>query len=467
MTKNRAKRGFIILSIVLAIGLFLTFCPFYISFNYSTFNGFFNSIPLGTDLAGGVYSVYECSLNTYNGAVDFDKEMDATVKSLQSTLNGMGYNSAIVSKLDDNKIRVETAKYKDLQSVEDYIGTYASIYISSEKIEDDFSESKFTTSYITTKNISRITNMFAGAESTFNIMMYFDGEGKTLYQEITKEASSDGGSGNVYIYVIDNDGEAVEINNGSKYIELECSAESTNDYIGFSSNGFNNQNVADIYTLPYICATFGVKMNLVETEEITPVLGESAMTLLIVAMFIALAAAIAILVIRYGDFGLIAGLSAVFFLVVYTFLIQAIPGIVVSLGSLFAIILSYILLFDGFVIIFEKTREEYRIGKKMPLAVRGGFQKAVWPIVDTNLILSIFGLALCFFGSSLLTSIGFLLLSGSLLSMFTSLVFTKLTANWYLCLNSIKANRVNLEKDKTLVIKDEIVIDNPEEGGTK
>ena len=469
MTKKRARNGLIILSIVLAIGLFLTFCPFYISFNYSTFNGFFNAVPLGTDLAGGKYSIYECSLNEFNGAMDFDKEMDLTVSSLQGTLNNMGYRSAVVTKEDGNKIRVETANYADLGAVDTYIGTYASIYITNqaEKTDDEegFDVANPSGTYITTKHISNITNNFAGAASTFNIMINFNEEGAKLYKEITRLASEKDGSGNVYVYVIDNDGEAIEINNGKNYIELECKEESKDSFLGFSSSGFTSSNSANLYTLPYIVATYGVKMELQETEEITPVLGEAALTCIVIASFVSIAVAILVLALRYGDLGLLAGLNTIFFIVISMFLLQAIPGIVINMGSLVALVLTYLILFSGFIAIFEKVREEYKLGKKLPLAVKGGFKKAIWIVADMSIISAVFGLVLCFFGATLFKSIGFILLSGAILSFVTLYFMTKLTCDWYVILNNKNAKRLHLEKDKTLRIKDEIVIDDSVEEG--
>lgn len=469
MTKKRARNGLIILSIVLAIGLFLTFCPFYISFNYSTFNGFFNAVPLGTDLAGGKYSIYECSLNEFNGAMDFDKEMDLTVSSLQGTLNNMGYRSAVVTKEDGNKIRVETANYADLGAVDTYIGTYASIYITNqaEKTDDEegFDVANPSGTYITTKHISNITNNFAGAASTFNIMINFNEEGTKLYKEITRLASEKDGSGNVYVYVIDNDGEAIEINNGKNYIELECKEESKDSFLGFSSSGFTSSNSANLYTLPYIVATYGVKMELQETEEITPVLGEAALTCIVIASFVSIAVAILVLALRYGDLGLLAGLNTIFFIVISMFLLQAIPGIVINMGSLVALVLTYLILFSGFIAIFEKVREEYKLGKKLPLAVKGGFKKAIWIVADMSIISAVFGLVLCFFGATLFKSIGFILLSGVILSFVTLYFMTKLTCDWYVILNNKNAKRLHLEKDKTLRIKDEIVIDDSVEEG--
>ena len=469
MTKKRAKTGFIILSIVLAIGLFLTFCPFYVSFNYSTFNGFFNAVPLGTDLAGGKYSIYECSLNEFNGAIDFDKEMDKTVSALQGTLNNMGYRSAVVTKEDGNKIRVETANYADLGAVDSYIGTYASIYITNQKektdSEDGFDVANPSGTYISTKHISHITNNFAGAASTFNIMINFNEEGTKLYKEITKLASETDGSGNVYVYVIDNNGEAVEVNNGKNYIELECKEESKDSFLGFSSSGFTSSNSANLYTLPYIVATYGVKMEIQETEEITPVLGQAALTCIIIASFVSLAVAILVLALRYGDLGLLAGLNTIFFVVIGMFLLQAIPGIVINMGSLIALVITYFMLFNGFIVIFEKVREEYKLGKKLPLAVKGGFKKGIWPVADMSIIAAVFGLVLCFFGATTFKSIGFILLSGAILSFVTLYFMTKLTCDWYVILNNKNAKRLHLEKEKTLKIKDEIVIDEATEEG--
>jgi preprotein translocase subunit SecD len=463
VTKKRAKTGFIIFSIVLAIGLFLTFCPFNISFSYQTFNGFFNALTVGTDLAGGSYSVYECKLNEFNGASNFEIELDNTISSLQGTLHAMGYNSAIVTKENGNKIRVETANHKDLTDVRDIIGSYSTLYITSLG-EDDFDLANPTGNYLTSKNIVSVTNSFAGQASTFNIMLNFDAEGAELYHQITKEASESEDK-KIYVYAVNYEGEQVDIFGSQSIISLDCKEESKDNFLGFGSSSFTNQNSADVVTLPFITSTYGVTMQLVETEDITPTLGSNALTYIIIALFIAFVATILVLIYRYRDLGLIAGLGAIFFMVMNLFLLQTISYVMISVGSLIALVLTYILMFDGYVIIFEKVREEYKLGKKIPLSVKGGFKKAVWPIVDVNIVTTLIAVVLCCFSAPLFRSIGFILLVGSLLGIFTTLVVSKLLCGWYLYLNSTKAKRLNLERDKTLVIKDEIVVNPSEEGG--
>ena len=454
MTKKRAKRGFIIFSIVLAIGLFLSFCPFYISFNYSTFNGFFNAIPLGTDITGGTYSVYDCELNTLNGATDFDTEIDKTISNLQKSLSSMGYINTTVSKENSNQIRIENGILKDLQDMTSILGTYSSIMISS-KGSSDFDVANPSGNYLTSKNITQITDSYAGG-GTFGIIISFDSEGQEILTSIIDEAET--GSSNSktgYLYLLDNDGEC----ESPMQIPLTDGAKN----ISFSSTSFSSQNSADLYVLQLMSATYGVKLEISESAKISAVLGDGTLLCLSIASFVALAIMILVLTYRYGHFGLLAGLGTLSFLVLDLFLIQTIPSIVINIGSYFALLFTYFLLTDAFIIVFEKIREEYALGKKLPLSVRGGFKKATWHIVDMNLITCVFGVVLCFFSITLFKSIGFILIVGSLLSMFVSLVLMPLLCGWYVNINSTKVKYLNLKRDKN--INNEVIIENPDEKG--
>lgn len=454
MTKKRSKVGLIIFSIVLALGLVLTFCPFYMSFNYKTFNGFFNAIPVGTDIAGGTYSVYKCSENKYNTTTAFDKEIDKTISSLQATLNNMGYISSAVIKENNDKIRIEAGEHKDLTDVSSVIGSYKAIYLTS-KAQTDFDVENPTGNYISAKNIKSITNNYAGG-GIFGININFDREGATLYNQITKDAIAENGTKKINIILVDSLGEV------SNPVSLDCTEESKEDTFGFTSSSFTSQNSADMYVLQLLSATYNLELELVEYAKITPALGNNAGLFITIACFVAFAIAILVMIYRYNHLGLMAMLSALAFLVLDLFLLQTISSVIFTMGSVFAMLIVFFLMFEGQIVIFEKFREEYKTGMKIPLAMRGAFKKATMHIVDANVIVAAMGIALTFFGSNVLKSIGFILLVGSLLGMFVNLVVSKLLCMWYVTINPTKYNCYNLKKIKK---EDDVVIIDPEQKG--
>ena len=431
----------------------MSFCPFYISFNYSNFNGFFNAIPVGTDITGGTYSVYDCEINTLNGATDFDKEIDDAISALRGSFNSMGYVNTTVAKENSNQIRIENGEFKDLKDMTSYIGSYSSIMFSA-KNSSDFDVENPSGNYLTAKSITKISNTYAGGGS-FAIMINFDNAGQEKLQEILSETEESNGSVTIYMYLLDNDGKC----ESPMQIPVDKSAKN----LSFSSTSFTTQNSADLYILQLMSATYGVKMELVESAKITPILGSATKTLLIIASIVSLAAIICILTYRYGHFGLLAGLGILTFLVLDLFLIQSIPLIVLNMGSYFAFMLMFFLLIDEFIIIFEKIREEYALGKKLPLSVKGGFKKAMWPILDMNIITCAFGIALSFFSVTIFRSIGFLLIVGTILSVLVSLLVMPMLCGWYVNINSTKVKYLNLKRDKNLM--EEVVIENPDEKG--
>ena len=83
--------------------------------------------------------------------------------------------------------------------------------------------------------------------------------------------------------------------------------------------------------------------------------------------------------------GFLAGLALVIYLILMLFFLQAISFVQLTLPGLAGIILSIGMAVDGIVIIFERFREEYKSGKKIPLSVKNGFKRAFWPIFDSNI----------------------------------------------------------------------------------
>ena len=141
--------------------------------------------------------------------------------------------------------------------------------------------------------------------------------------------------------------------------------------------------------------------------------------------------------------------------------LQAIPFVQLTLPGLAGIILSIGMAVDGNVIIFERIKEEYASGKKIPLSVKNGFKKAFWPIFDSNITTIFAAIILYILGTASIKGFAITLLLGILLSMFTTLVVGRYLVKWYLPFNSTNAKRLRLKRSKNLnpecVIVDESI----------
>ena len=80
---------------------------------------------------------------------------------------------------------------------------------------------------------------------------------------------------------------------------------------------------------------------------------------------------------------------------------------------------------DDYILIFERTKEELRVGKSLPAAIEAGFNRAWNSILDSNVSSLITATILFLFGSSTIKGFGLVLIVGVLVSMFTAITVTR------------------------------------------
>ena len=103
----------------------------------------------------------------------------------------------------------------------------------------------------------------------------------------------------------------------------------------------------------------------------------------------------------------------------------------------------------------KKIREEYRTGKKIPLSVKSGFKKALWPILDSHIVMAIVAIFLWIFGTSSIQGFAIPFLIGIVLSLFVNLVVLRFFVKWYLPFNSVKAKKLHLPKQVRVFKEDD------------
>jgi protein-export membrane protein SecD len=106
---------------------------------------------------------------------------------------------------------------------------------------------------------------------------------------------------------------------------------------------------------------------------------------------------------------------AIFRLVPVTLTLAGIAGFVLSIG----------MAVDANILIFERMKEELRLGKSLPAAVEAGFNRAWNSILDSNVSSLITATILYSFGSSTIRGFALVLIIGVLVSMFSAIVVTR------------------------------------------
>jgi preprotein translocase subunit SecD len=80
---------------------------------------------------------------------------------------------------------------------------------------------------------------------------------------------------------------------------------------------------------------------------------------------------------------------------------------------------------DANILIFERTKEELRLGKSLEQAIEAGFARAWNSILDSNVSSLITASILYFFGTSVIQGFGLVLIIGVLVSMFSAITVTR------------------------------------------
>jgi preprotein translocase subunit SecD len=97
-----------------------------------------------------------------------------------------------------------------------------------------------------------------------------------------------------------------------------------------------------------------------------------------------------------------------------------------TLPSIAGFILTIGMATDANVIIFERIKEELRMGKGRKAAIETGFEKAFWAIMDSNITTFIAALFLSQLGSGPIRGFAVTLSIGVFSSVFTALFVSRL-----------------------------------------
>jgi SecD/SecF fusion protein len=115
---------------------------------------------------------------------------------------------------------------------------------------------------------------------------------------------------------------------------------------------------------------------------------------------------------------------------------------VITMPGIAGIVLTLGMAVDANVLIFERMREEFALGKSVGAAVAAGYDRAFSAIFDSNLTTILTGVILFILGTGPIRGYAITLCAGIIVSMFTALVVTRLIFNATMNENSVKPYRM-------------------------
>jgi preprotein translocase subunit SecD len=160
------------------------------------------------------------------------------------------------------------------------------------------------------------------------------------------------------------------------------------------------------------------------SDTIDPTLGAEFLRSSLLAGAIAIFLVIMFMLLHYRLPGAVASFALVYYALLVYALFRLIP-VTLTLAGIAGFVLSVGMAVDANILIFERTKEELRLGKSLPQAIEAGFARAWNSILDSNVSSLITAMILYLFGSSVIQGFALVLIIGVLASMFTAITVTR------------------------------------------
>ncbi|KIH76615.1 preprotein translocase subunit SecD [Geoalkalibacter ferrihydriticus] len=182
-------------------------------------------------------------------------------------------------------------------------------------------------------------------------------------------------------------------------------------------------------------------VQIMENRTVGPSLGRDSIQQGIVSITVGGALVVVAIAVYYGLSGLVAILALVLNLVFIMAMLTLFKASL-TLPGIAGIVLTVGMAVDANVLIFERIREELRIGKTARAALEAGYAKAFSTIIDANITTLVAALVLFQFGTGPVKGFAVTLSVGIIASLFTAIFVTRTVFDYFL--TSGRAKRLSI-----------------------
>jgi len=401
------------------------------------------NLRLGLDLEGGVSFTLRLDDEATAEMSQFQKEsqLAQVVEVMQNRVNGLGVAEPVIRPVSDNSVQIQLPGMNlrdDPEGIESLKkparlefrlvnrevfpgeGVPAPLGYEALYVEDENSEGEIVERGYFVKRVAEATGAIvakAGAMQNqsggFQVYIDFTSAGSGRFASITEKITEENQRTNSV-------GQLAIVLDG----ELK-SAPSVREVIrgGATITGRFSQREA-IELANTLNNPLEYELTVDEMSEVGPSLAADARDKSILAAQIGAGLVVVFMIFWYG----LSGVVAVFSILVNVLIVL---GVLASLGATLtlpgvaALVLTVGMAVDANILIFERIREELRLGKKPANALLGGYEKAFSTIVDANVTTLITAGILIWLGTGPVKGFGVTLAIGICSSVFCALVVSR------------------------------------------
>ncbi|MDR5697497.1 MAG: protein translocase subunit SecD [Armatimonadota bacterium] len=379
-------------------------------------------IRLGLDLQGGTRLVLEAQ--SAPGIEVTPDKVDAAMRVIENRIDALGVAEPLLQRQGDNRIIVEFPGLQDPERAKQLIGRTALLEFVDTGAQSLPQGAEWTADnrrvrlpdgrtidlpkkvIVTGADLRDASAEFDQNQLAWLVRFRFAGEGARRFEEHTAQAI-----GQYLTIVLDN--RVIS----SPVIRARIPGE------GVIEGNFTAAEAGDLAIL-LRGGALPVPVEVVEERTVGPTLGRDSIEKSLRAGWIAAAT----VVLFMGMYYHLSGVLASTILTIYMLTVLAIfslIGATLTLPGIAGLILSLGLGVDGNVIVFEKMKEELRMGKTLRAAIDAGWRRAISTIVDANVTTLLGAVVLWWLGSGPIRGFAVTLVIGVSVSMVTVILLTR------------------------------------------
>ena len=364
---------------------------------------------LGLDLVGGSRLMLEAQTSDVVKEITPDV-MDSLQTAIEKRVNAMGVGETIVQRVGEKRLLVEIPNITDTAKAKEFIGQTAQLEFKRPKPKFDGTMDWESTG-LSGKDLKKSIVGSNPTTGEWIVELEFTIEGAKKFSNLTRELTGK----QMAIFF-----------NG----ELQ-SAPNVNEQIsggraqitGGGKQGFEYEEAKEMVDL-LNAGALPVGAEVIQEESVGATLGQDSINKSKVAGMIGIGAVMLFMILYYRVLGIISCFALAIYAIMNFAVFKIIP-VTLTLTGIAGFILSIGMAIDANILIFERTKEELKMGRSLFTAINSGFDRAFTSIFDSNVSTIITCLILYCFGASMVKGFALTLTIGVVLSMFSAITVTK------------------------------------------
>ena len=207
-------------------------------------------------------------------------------------------------------------------------------------------------------------------------------------------------------------------------LEFKRPVQNADGSMSWQSTGLTGKDIKKSMVDLLNAGALPVGAEVIQEESVGPTLGQDSIHKSKIAGIVGICAVMAFMIYYYRAMGLISCFALLIYAII-NFAIYKLVPVTLTLTGIAGFILSIGMAIDANILIFERTKEELKMGRSLFTAINSGFDRAFTSIFDSNVSTVITCLILYCLGASMVKGFALTLIIGVVLSMFSAITVTK------------------------------------------